>query len=467
MQRICTYLLEGRTGIGQAADPADLGRLAMSAVEDWLAAKGASDPSRDAGTYDSIDNSRATYKRNSAIDGLRRWDLVELEEITESGRVFRTSVSVTVGAQRVFVLVTMEVGSNLGAITRVDFYPKCPSIVRELLSIPGGWRLGNSPLQGEPVSVVGDQAGALVAQSIQDEGRAIPFVVVSNEHKLEAIEGLSQKLAFDLAGLANVVAVDFDASWALTMILGKAFSTYGRAVRIYWPNFDESTDSPYRHQLWTADRLNALQVNPLSRFRRQVRELLMEASAISVTRPPEIDEIRTAESRAAYMALIARSQELDELKASASSLSDFEALAETYARDNDILRRQIGQLDARCEQLETELQESDHVARRLRFQLQQAGAAETTHPEIAPAEPERDEPAATPASGEVRYYKKRYSSPKYDVLQLVGGCNHNSWQRSNSADKARKGLERLGLSEWKKLEHCGSCTGGGLWRVEW
>ena len=51
----------------------------------------------------------------------------------------------------------------------------------------------------------------------------------------------------------------------------------------------------------------------------------------------------------------------------------------------------------------------------------------------------------------------------------MGDCGHITWQGSAKADKAKKGLARL-LGEhgdWKKLEHCGSCKGGGVWRVQW
>ncbi|MFK5256144.1 hypothetical protein [Propionibacterium freudenreichii] len=467
MQRIGAYLMEQQSTADDPLDLSEHGKAAVKAVENWLISKGASDLSLEAGTYVSVDNSNATFRRTSAVDGSRRWDLTELEEVTEAGRVFRTSVSVTVGTGRVAVLVTMEVGTTLGSITRVDFHPKCPSIVRDLLTLPGGWTHGSSKLQAETVKAHGDRAGAFVAEMIQTDDRAIPFVVVSSEAGAEAFPNLTGHLAYDLAGLANVISVDPDASWALTTILGKSHSVYSGGIRIYWPDFDESTDSPFRHQLWTASRLNSLPGDPENRFRRMLRELLMDASAISVARPKEIDEIRTAESRAAYAILAARSQELEQLKASASSLSDFEGLAEAYAADNDALRNQINQRDERVEQLEAELQEARDDLRRLRYQLQQVGAIRTSDAEIAPDTPEQEERTAAPSSGDVRFYKKTHSTPRYDVLEQVGGCNHSSWQSSHSADKAKKGLERLGLPEWKKLEHCGSCTGGGLWRVEW
>jgi len=50
----------------------------------------------------------------------------------------------------------------------------------------------------------------------------------------------------------------------------------------------------------------------------------------------------------------------------------------------------------------------------------------------------------------------------------VGDCGHNSWQGANKADKAKKGIAKLeGTEAWRLVQHCGKCTGGGFWRVEW
>ena len=85
------------------------------------------------------------------------------------------------------------------------------------------------------------------------------------------------------------------------------------------------------------------------------------------------------------------------------------------------------------------------------------------------ADSEEDGQASeAPVAGEVRFYKKTHSKPSYDVLVKISDCGHNSWQSANKADKAKKGIERLeGSSDWKSLYHCGSCQGGGVWKVVW
>ena len=89
--------------------------------------------------------------------------------------------------------------------------------------------------------------------------------------------------------------------------------------------------------------------------------------------------------------------------------------------------------------------------------------------EIEADAPELDEADQPPIAGEMRFYKKTHSKPAYDILIRVGDCGHNAWQNAAKADKAKKGLARLlgGHREWRNLHHCASCTGGGVWRVQW
>jgi len=107
--------------------------------------------------------------------------------------------------------------------------------------------------------------------------------------------------------------------------------------------------------------------------------------------------------------------------------------------------------------------------RALTFQLGKAKAAKDAAATVAPDTPEPDEGTQPPAPGETRYYKKTHSAPKHDILVQVTDCEHNAWQGANQAEKARKGLTRLlgPHNDWKNLHHCGSCTGGGMWRVQW
>ena len=88
--------------------------------------------------------------------------------------------------------------------------------------------------------------------------------------------------------------------------------------------------------------------------------------------------------------------------------------------------------------------------------------------EIAPSGDVSGQPTA-PLTGDARFYKKMYATPSHDVLVHVGDCGCNNWQAAHAADKAHKGIAKLeyGRTDWRSMQHCASCTGGGMWKVRW
>jgi len=76
------------------------------------------------------------------------------------------------------------------------------------------------------------------------------------------------------------------------------------------------------------------------------------------------------------------------------------------------------------------------------------------------------EAEVVPEPGEIRVFKKTYSTPGFDKLVETDDCGHNNWTTAHKAPKAEKGIERLiAHSGIRSLEKCLSCTGGGRWRV--
>ena len=469
MQRLATYILERAKDICSPDGRKDEGDRLVAVVLEWLKRKG-STSSDGSGSYVAIDESDASCGVSTVVDGMRSSRLFELSEVNREGQKYVTTVSITVGGEKVFVFINMAIGSVANLITPVEADAKCPRVVRDLLAQSGNWYNGASRLL-PLTSVAGFEAGASLGREIQDGYRTIPFVVVSRPKGRLALPQLDDKIARDLAGLANVYGADEEASWALTDTLRKPLSTYGGALRIYWPRFSLN-DDPFRHQLWTATRLQGIEPDSqkaLDRIRRQVRTIIMRASAASVVRPAEIDQIRTAAARSEFAALQSRASELEQLKARASSFEEFKEIADSYATDNDKLRQDIATRDSELERLQNEIQGLESTNQALISALENAKQATVRADEVPPDAPDQDEADQPPAPGEIRYYKKKYSAPTHDILTQVSNCGHNSWQNATGADKAKKGLQRLlePNHRWKKLQHCGSCQGGGVWRVEW
>lgn len=290
------------------------------------------------------------------------------------------------------------------------------------------------------------------------------YLVVSSDGGRAALKRLDDRLAYDLAGIANVFTIDDDAAWALTDVLGKPLSCYSGAVRMYWPQLDVTRD-PYRHPLWTASKLRSLDQDArraCDRFRRQMRRMVMHASAVSVVRPREIAEIRNAAGQA----------ELLRMKARAKSLEDFEKLAESYSKENDGLHEELRLRDEELADLQRDLAKMEDTNRTLRFHLLQAGShaggAGGAEDDLAPDVVQDETVTQPPQKGEVRFYKKKYAARTHDVLVPVGDCGHDSWQGAAKADKAKKGIAKLeDRDDWRKVNHCAKCTGGGMWRVTW
>ena len=426
-------------------------------VESWLREKGAIGDEQK-GTFESEDGSNATYTIDEATDGDRSWWMVRLDERADDGKRFVTHVSVTGGTDRVLVFTTMALGSDAVSMPAAEANPRCPKLIRSLLDGAGPWYFGGSRLRRHEFARGFDE-GTDLAKRALDPGRTVPVIVVSSGAHGEVLPRLAEKLALDVAGLANVVSVDDEASWGLTDVLGRPLTCFWGAVRLYWPKLTLRDDS-FRHPLWSAQRL--LTVNPdivatRERFRRQVRGLVMHASVMGVARPREVDDIRGASSRSAFA----------DVRARAKSLEDFEGLATLYAAENDLLRGKLEHATARLDELAAQVvdigSERDALQKRAakaegRLQAVDVGG------EIAP-----DAADSSPVRGEVRYYKKHFSHGGHDSMLPWHDCGCDKWESATKADKAKKGIAKAegGRTDWRLLQHCASCTGGGVWKVKW
>jgi hypothetical protein len=358
----------------------------------------------------------------------------------------------------------LEVGRIDSLISPVEADPRCPRIVRDLLRMPGDWYHGQYTLYGRSRNIEGFDNGEGLAAEILNPDRTVPLVVISSSGDAMAFPRLDEILSDDLAGLASVITVDADAAWALTDELGKIRSCYNGAVRVYWPRFKRA-DDPYRHPLWTAHDLSTRSDDDIGqmrdRFRRHLRTIIMRAAAVSVVRPREIDDIRNSESRRALQAM----------KERANSSDDVEELFQLLDTQNTTLCREKLELENHRSELEQKCAELEDENRRLRWRL--SNPAERAN-DIALASSDAgnrsdDHTLPSPSPGEFRYYKKVHSVPKHDIMESVQDCGCNNWQRAAGAPKAKKGIAKFegGRNDWKSVQHCGSCEGGGMWKVKW
>lgn len=460
MQKTAAYLLERVEGVGGLEGRRRIATDVRDCVEAWLRSKGGSGVGAN-GEYRAEDGSTGTWSRHRADDGDRSWTLLRLDERSAEGRHVAAYISTTETDERVLVYATIEVGSDESGVRIVEADSRCPRVVREVLNRFGPWNHGDTRLQGR-VQVLGFGGGAGFADDLTDPERTVPIVVVSEDGDDVVLPRLDEKLAYDLAGLANVVRVDADAAWGITDVVGRSLSCFDGGVRLYWPGLTVLSD-PYRHPVWTANRLLASGADPRAvreRLRKQLRVLVMRASALSAVRPREIDEIRIAEVQRGHADLLSKATTVDE----------YRELAQSYAHDADDLRVKLAKAESDASSLNVRIAslESERDALRRRCEAVERRAREVDDDIEGGGEPGGAPEPGPPSEREVRFYKKRAEAPTHDIFIRVPDCEHDNWQGANKADKAKKGVKRLeGRDDWRTFRHCAVCTGGGMWRVEW
>ena len=257
MQFLSAYLLE-TPPLGDSELEIRTDRV-NSEVSQWLRTdKEVSDPSAKAGNFESkTRDGSGSFAREHLELPIGTLDEIRLEEFTRAGQIFTTNIALVRHAARLRVYCTLNVANAESVVAPLPVDPRCPSIVRTLLEHFNDWQLSGSPLpQPKPKHLLGDEGGYLLAEEIRKKGRPLPIVVVSEIEGEQLWPDLAGRLAFDLAGLAEVVTVDVDATWALSDELGKLHSCYRGAVRLYWPpRVRDDGEVHFNSTVWTASTL--------------------------------------------------------------------------------------------------------------------------------------------------------------------------------------------------------------------
>lgn len=448
MQTLASYLIEKENlSNGEVAARSD----AISArVRDWLLGKGVTDPNALSGSFNSLTlNSSGNFSRRSISNEMGTYEEIRLEEPSRGGQLFSTVISKVLSPSKIAVHATLSVRNSISVIAPVATDPRCPALIRSLLELYPDWTFGGNAIgTATAQAVAGTEDAEILLSELVSESRLRPIVVVSQNEDEFIWPCLPDDLAYDLTGLANVVSIDDEASWALTEHLGKKNSCYLGAVRLYWPGKKSlGGDIQIPGTVWTASALLSMDHDGKGsvRFRSAIRRAVMSVAALTVEPPSAIRQIQNFSAR----------ERLQQLEARANSNTEELELARLYVEENEELKAEVAQLKADLSALSGRAEVAE-------FALSQVKSKD---PLVADAPATEDD---SPSAGETRYYKKTHSKQAYDVLVRVSDCGHSSWQNSAGADKARKGLERLEKrDDWKNLQHCGSCTGGGLWRAKW
>jgi hypothetical protein len=450
MQTLCNYLFVADELPSHKATETEA--ITVGAIDAWLSEKGVSNPKQTSGVFNSLTpEGGGSFTRNRFETNDSSLLEVQLEELSKGGQIFTTTLSVVKNDSKVIVYATQLVHNVSVRVAPMVTDPRCPKILRRILELVPIWTFHGEKLPAPVPTVYADEKdGFELAQFITRPSRALPILVVSQNEGEPVWSKIAEQLAYDLAGLAYVASISDAASWALTESLGKINSCYMGAIRLYWPNTASTEDVPVRSTVWTASTLlsNDHDGKGALRFRSTARRTVMSIAAITVEPPVEIKQIHSYIGR----------KQLRELEAKVAADSAELKVAQLFFSENEQLRAQV-------EELQKDVRNWSSRAQVAEYALSQGSNAQTDNvDDIQPS----NETDSLPESGDIRFYKKTHSTPNHDVFVPVTDCGHSSWQDASKAEKAKKGLIKLlGNDGWKTVHHCGTCKGGGLWRVRW
>ena len=455
MQILSAYLLTQEALEAGASE-----RLFLAAREKIIGWIDSKDPVRTDelhGTFISRTGGAAgTYRLVEKTALIGRAMAVALKEPTKNGDAFTTEITIAQNENHVEVFCRLRVENRDTLIRPTNVDARCPAAIREIIEMSGEWSFGKERIpQSTRHLVSGSIDAASLVSHIISPDRELPIVVVSTVEGFPIWQGIAEDLSHDLAGLVHVYQIDDEAAWELTEKLGKMYSCYRGAIRLYWPRGNSGANhSALRGRVWTAAQLLSTDTDggERNRFRAELRRLVFSGAVLAIDEPELANEIWECVEQDRFRELEAR---LD------SKAEELEVLR-LYFEENKELREELRRAKSDASELKSELAQ-------IQFRLEAAEYALSARSVVSGGEPAtNDEDESEPKPGEVRFYKKTHSTPNHDVMVRVNDCQHNKWQSANAAHKAKKGIERLERRDaWANIQHCGVCTGGGLYRVKW
>jgi hypothetical protein len=148
--------------------------------------------------------------------------------------------------------------------------PHVPGLVQQIAA-KCGLCAGAYEVEGSPKRVETDQDMFALFSMLESADRRLPLLLMSGDERTEdSSNPLIDAYALTRAtiGLAHVVIIPANRTYALSDEFGKNLSVYHGAVRAYLPGFDSASD-PYEHRLWLSDAIKrdvAIATNEMRAF---------------------------------------------------------------------------------------------------------------------------------------------------------------------------------------------------------
>jgi hypothetical protein len=449
MKILSAYCLQAELGTEATADRA---AYAENEICEWLYSKGAISPLQSEGKFNSLSrDGSGSYSINSTKSEIGTLMQTTLTENVNNGYVFVTNIYCASTKSDLTIYATLAIESDTGLVKPAFLYPKCPKVIRSLISNFNDWKYYGQPIPKHLAIIYHENEIAHLCAWIRNNTRKLPILAVSADREEMIWHDIYVDLARDLAGIAYVVVLDEQASWALTDEFGKTNSCYLGAIRLYWPVGDSDLQSlSLSGSVWTSRTiLSSYGSNDIAKrkFLSMVRSTILSAAAATIGEPSIISEITFSSFKEGIQRIVSRERET----AKESAESEIDAELEKIAAEESRIAKENFELKAKISALEWSM---ERKCDNCRWKIDEDIIS--------------DDSPTPPEKGEIRFYKKIGTKGPADEMEHVNGCNHNAWRPAFKGDKAEKGIAKLeGRSDWQSIQHCGTCTGGGVWRVHW
>ncbi len=228
--------------------------LAVEICQNWISQKGGPDLQYSVGERGdfSAPDCKGAIRTVHYEDG-RIW-AARLEDIRETGAGRNWTTDLFVEARgRSLVRFGAELVLRSSEPDGEHFSHSRPRVVKDILATLSAEADG-VPLADYP-EVVDDTGVDDFIELLGKGNRRLPIVAISRDEtgETQVDPGRAGSL---LSGASHVRIIEGEASWELTRRLGKPWSVYNRAVRLYFPGVAKD-DDPYRHPLSMVNSLRS------------------------------------------------------------------------------------------------------------------------------------------------------------------------------------------------------------------
>lgn len=169
-------------------------------IDAWLEGKGVAIPIADSGVFTSkTPGATGTFERSSISTESGSLIEVALIEPTMDGHTFRTNLALTKFDGVIIFYLTLSASNAGDMLAPTSFYPRCPSLIRDILKLRNDWHFGGSDIPpAKEALVAGEKSAETLVKYLLSNTRSLPVTVVSEVDGNPIWLELPAKLSNDL-----------------------------------------------------------------------------------------------------------------------------------------------------------------------------------------------------------------------------------------------------------------------------